>query len=159
MSNLIDISGATLFGDMTGLDGLTSLNDGSNDFNAFKEVSPGYGGVVLPVPSRISSAQIDGNASSGYDGSGDNYGINIRLYAKESGTPSNSTDGTLLGQKDFVDTNSINTQTIESSDKHTIFNSVWWRVTTEVGAVITEMRVYSAVKTGGTVYISDYGVL
>lgn len=145
MATLIDISTATLFGNMSQSNGLGVLVDGSNAVWGYAYPDPGYCGVVLPYPTRIDSAQLDSSAVYGFDGSGYDYVVTLSLYGRTSGLPSTPTDGTHLGSVIFTDANILQTKTVESLDKDTVFSSVWWRVVSTVkGSMATEMRFYSA---------------
>lgn len=149
MPTLIDISTATLFGNMSQSSGLGVLVDGSNAVWAYAYPGPGYCGVVLPAPARIDSAQIDSYSLLGFDGSEANYVITLNLYGRESGLPSTPSDGTHIGTTIFTDENILQTKTVESLDKETVFSAVWWRVIASIGETVygsmaTEMRFYSA---------------
>ena len=139
MSTLIDISTLTLFSDMTNP---SNVRDGSTSTWAYTSTPTGYAGVGINKGYSIDSAQADPGAY-GFDGYNNTKNIVISLYGKVSGTPSNSTDGTLLGSISFAGGNGL-TRTINSNDNTTLFDSVWIRVSSDGGgvAVLSEIRFY-----------------
>jgi len=136
----LDTSG-TKIGNMTSGYGLVGLFDGQVNNNYYQGVD-GYAGVVFSTPHTISSVEIDSQIN-GYDASGSTTQITLSVYARTSGTPSSSTDGTLIGSlATFTDTNAYLTKTITSTDTTTQFSCVWIRIQTSVWAAATEIRFY-----------------
>ena len=139
---LIDISAATMFGNMT-TPSLNNHRDGNTGTYSYYANTDGWTGCVLTVATPIISAQID-SADNGFDASGLSTSITIDLYGKStSGAPSTVTDGTLLATTTFTDVESITTKTLTPSDTSTLFYSVWFRVRTGVWAVASEIRFYN----------------
>lgn len=143
-ATLIDISTLALIGNMNAppIFSLEKMRDGNTATGGYIYPGVGYAGVTLATPSQIDSAQIDSFAS-GYDGSGGAFEITLTLYAKAGDAPSSDTDGTSLGTMTFTDPNAVVTKTIESSDKTTAFDHVWWRIATgNSSSAASEMRFY-----------------
>lgn len=154
MAILIPLTGLTTFGDMTQGGGLAAIFDSNSWTAGRKEATVGYAGVVFNTLKNIDSVQLD-SALNGFDASGLSTSITLELYAKESGTPSSGTDGTLLGSLSFTDTESVLTKTITSSNKSTLFNCAWIRITTGVWANCVEARFYTNPPSGASATISN----
>jgi hypothetical protein len=140
----IDLTSLTSFGNMTGGYGLSAITDDNQNTNCYYQGTVGYAGVVLSTPTKIDSVEIDSQAN-GFDASGSSTQITLSVYARTSGTPSNSTDGTLIGTlSTFMDVESFNIKIINSTDIDTEFSCVWVRIQTGVWACSTGIRIYSS---------------
>jgi hypothetical protein len=134
-------TGLYKFGNMVYGNGLNGLFDGQAT-NSYYQSYDGYAGVVFSSPQKITEIQIDSQVN-GFDASGLSTSITLSIYARISGTPTSSTDGTLIGSlSTFTDIESANTKTISSTDTTTQFSCVWVRVQTGVWAAATEIRIY-----------------
>lgn len=140
-STLIDTTGLTKFGDMTSGGGLDAIFDSNTGSTGYSQTTNGYAGVYFPTPLAIDRAEFI-SANNGFDASGSNTGITLRLYGKQGSAPTSSTDGTLLGTLSFFDTNTITTKSINSNDEITEWNYVWGVLNTGVWCVLSELKLY-----------------
>jgi hypothetical protein len=144
-------TGLTIFGDMTLGNGINGIFSGGY---GYKEATVGYAGYVFASPANIAEMKVD-SAALGFDASGSTTSITLELYARESGTPANSTDGTLLGTLSFTDVNAAQTKTIPSSNQSANFSCAWIRVTTGVWALCSNALIYSNPSGGVSMTVSD----
>jgi hypothetical protein len=148
VSGIAAIPGATgtIIGDMTERAGLAAaFDDNTNQgytSSAAKSGGDGYLGKSFTGGQRISSAEVFSANDFGF-ASGSSGNLEITLYGKVGGVPSNSTDGTLLGTSGtFTDSNALLTETISSSDTTTAWDHVWIRITDSNSA---EVRIAEVV--------------
>lgn len=131
----------TLFGNMIYGQGLAALVDGYTN-NVYNTTTQGYAGVVFTEPTNILLAEID-SQTNGFDASGAETTITLRLYGRTSGTPAHATDGTLLGSTTFADVNELRTKQIIPNDTSTEYHCAWWVIDTGVWAAATEMQFFT----------------
>lgn len=131
--NLLDTSGATEIGDLTGGGGLTAFDDATT---AQAEAScatkatatTAYGGYTLAASKKIQSVKVYGSNDSGYV-SGANPNVTLSLYAKTGSAPASATDGTVIGTlaafADTADESTAKTITVDQDYVNTKYAHVW----------------------------------
>lgn len=139
----IDASSLSKFGNLTSGGGIDAAFDGIPTTSGYRQAATGFIGITLDTPRRIDCVQASSKAN-GFDASGLNTTITIQLYAKDGLPPVGSTDGKIIGSIAFTDQNVIQTITLESTDKETVFDHVWLRVTTGVWVEVAELVLYEA---------------
>lgn len=144
---------SSAFGDMTANGGNAAAIDGTTNQAATASSAKtgtnlfAYAGGVAASPKRIYKAILYGSNNQGFEGVG-NPSVTLDLYGKNGSNPSSSTDGTLLGTLTFTDTaNESAGREIESTDKESLYDRVWLRVSVgSAGALrIAEVVPYEAV--------------
>ena len=148
VAGLIDRTLGTNIGNLTGSGGLAAAFDGTrhntSSTSASRSGTDGYVGKTLGNPSKIDHA-IAYSSTVGYVSAAD-PAITLELYGKAGAAPANATDGTLLATSSFTDTAGNIVTELESSNKTTVFNHVWLRVSS-AGSVtwrVGELEIWSA---------------
>jgi hypothetical protein len=120
---IVDMTGGTNLGDLTGGGGIDTLFDGdigeAQAACATKSGTSGYAGRTYPSTGTktITKALVYGSEDAGYV-SAINPTVTLNLYAKSGAAPANATDGTLVGTlTPFTDTanESATTRTIATT--------------------------------------------
>lgn len=137
MSVLIDASQCTLTGNLTLSGGLAALYDGNAGTYAHIEQTTGWAGLDFSTPRRIDRVELVA-AGNGFDASGSTGTITIRLYGKKDGVSH------LLGTWSQNDPNAAITVTINSADKFTMFDGIYFDLQTPVWCLVCEARFYEA---------------
>jgi hypothetical protein len=140
---MIDVSAATIFGNMTSGAGLNTIFDGDSSTGGYYQGTVGYAGVSLTTASTVASAEFV-SANQGFDGSGLTTDITLKLFGKNGASPIGPYDGTLLGQESFVDQNTQRTITVTSGDTTTEYAHIWGVVECGVWAELKELRLYES---------------
>lgn len=134
---LLNTTGLTRFGNLTGGTGLNGLFDGvtSTAFNVgpFRNsAGSGYGGVTFTSAQPINEAQITGSSDRDFGTS--NVSMTAYLYGKSGSAPASGTDGTSLGSTTWTDGGTQTTKTITSSDTTTSYDHMWVYILSTDGA-------------------------
>jgi hypothetical protein len=83
--------------------------------------SLGYIGITMDTPSAVGGCVVYGSTAGHTSASS----YEIALYGSTGSAPANSTNGTLLGTVSGTDFGGTNPQSIDSSDKTTVYDHVW----------------------------------
>jgi hypothetical protein len=135
----------SVFGDMNDYGFASNAFNGNTNQNG-ASVTTAYGsgtikyiGKVFSSAQPISRVDVYGTNDYGYDGSG-STSITISVYGKSS-TPTNSTDGTLLGSTTFTDDNTVNYRTVTFSPAS--YQYVWVRLSTGNNCFIGQVQYFT----------------
>lgn len=140
---IIDLESLVKFGNLSSGGGVAAVFDGVPSTSGYAMSASGYAGTTLGVPRRIDRVSFS-SKNSGFDGSGSTTQVTAQLYAKTGAAPTTATDGKLIGTSTFTDQNITRTLTLDSTDKDTLFDHVWLRLTTGVWVEIAELSFYEA---------------
>ena len=173
VSAAISQATGTVFGDMTNsavaFDGDTSeggpaLSPGSFAYKT-SSTRAYIGKNYSSSPKKISAATVYGTNNQGFatleppnGSSGTNYtgDVKLSLYGKQGSAPVNATDGTLLDDVVFADSNDQSAgQTLSSSDIDTFWDHVWIAVERNDGAAhgfcIVEVQFFQPTSAGSPI--------
>jgi hypothetical protein len=149
VETLVDRTTGTAFGNLNAFglsyafDGVTNAAGGQC---AAKSASGGYVGKTFTSGKKFSRAIVYGANDKGFVDFG-NPSVTISIYGK-NGTPSNETDGTVLGTITFTDTaNESSGRTINSTNTTTAYTSLWARVvpSSQESTYVAELTLYELV--------------
>lgn len=139
---LIDTTSLTKFGDMTSGGGLAAIFDLNSGSTGYSQSTTGYAGVQLSTSTPIEYAEFV-SASNGFDASGSNTSVTLKLYGKQGSAPTGPTDGTLLGTSGpFTDINAVTTKVITCTDPITAWDYIWGTLNTGVWCVLSALKLY-----------------
>lgn len=164
------ISGATgtNIGDLTSGGGLAAIFDGTTSqglgaSGTRTSFQSGFAGKnYSSAPKKIDSAKTYGSNDTGYIGGGVASSATLYLYAKNGSAPSSYSDGTLLGSVAITDLETIDSKTINSSDKTTAWDYVWVAVLLNAASssniiVVAELQFYAPGTTNNmTVFLGPF---
>jgi hypothetical protein len=152
--NLLDTSGATEIGDMSGGGGLVTIDDGDTTedlaTSATKaSATTAYAGFTLAAAKKIHSVKVYGSNDQGFV-NGANPNVTLTLYAKTGTAPANGTDGTAIGTlaafADTADESAGKTITVDEDYVNTEYLHVWVYASQDGAAAtmaIAEVDVYT----------------
>lgn len=151
VETLVDRTTGTNIGNMTLGGDLAAAFDGNTSHTHAAGAllgGTGYVGKSYVTGKRITKIFTHSSSNLGWtdNGAGTYSGnVTLSLYAK-NGSPSSSTDGTLLGSETFVDTNgSTQTRTIMSNDTTTTYTHVWLRISGSENTYCAELAIYELI--------------
>lgn len=146
--SLINRTLGTNIGSLTASGGLAAAFDGTNhntsSTSAARSGTDGYVGKTLAAASKIDHA-VAYSSTVGFVSAADPE-ITLELYGKTGAAPANATDGTLLATSSFTDTAGNIVTELTSTDKATVFDHVWLRVSS-AGSVtwrVGELELWAA---------------
>lgn len=139
----IDTAPLAKFGSLVSGGGLSAVFDGVATTSGYATAGSGFAGVSLDTPRRVACVKFSSKAD-GFDGSGLCSTITAQLYGKAGAAPSSATDGQLIGAMTFTDQNVARSISLESTDKESLFEHVWLRMTTGVWVEVAELEFYEA---------------
>ena len=145
MPTLIDTAPLLKIGDMLSGGGVTAaVNTGDGGATGYKQSTTGWAGVALATSTAISHVEVT-SAANGFDASGSQTSITLRLYGRQGTAPGHGTNGVLLGTLGpFTDVNATTTRTIQSTDTTTQWDYIWVTGTTGVWTVYESIKPYAA---------------
>jgi hypothetical protein len=151
--NLLDTSGATEIGDMSGGGGLVTIDDGDLTetlaTSATKATATtAYAGFTLAAAKKIQSVKVYGSDDQGFVNAA-NPNVTLTLYGKTGTAPASGTDGTAIGTlAAFADTaneSAGRTITVDEAYVNTEYLHVWVYATHDGAAAtmaVAEVDVY-----------------
>lgn len=139
----INASSFPKFGNMIFGGGLTAIFDSSNTTVGYTQNTLGWAGVSLDSPRRIDKIELT-SFSNGFDSSGLNSNITLKLMGKAGSTPVSYDDGICLGSISFVDSNTTQLVTINSSNKISKYDCIWCVILCGVWATLVDFKIYEA---------------
>jgi hypothetical protein len=151
--NLLNTSGATPIGDMTGGGNLAAINDGDEteaiaDCASKSSATSAYIGFTLAAAKKIQSVKIYGSNDQGFV-NGANPNVTLSLYGKTGSAPANATDGTVIGTlaafADTADESAGKTIVVDGAYNNTEWLHVWVALSHDGSAAtmaVAELDVY-----------------
>lgn len=131
----------TLFGNMTGGGGLSSIFDASLGTTGYAQGVVGYAGITLESPKRVTRARV-WSASNGFDASGSETWITLTLRGKNGAPFTGPNDGVILSVVAFKDRNVQTYRDLFSTDTISTWGHLAVVVATGVWSVFAKVEFH-----------------